>query len=243
MATDPGGFFSRWSRRKAEDTAQVQAAERAARPASAIPPSVPASRLPAGAVSADPTSVAARGADAQADPAGPGTVPATPAGGPTLDDVRGLSADSDFKPFVGRAVAPEVRNAAMKKLFADPHFNVMDGLDIYIDDYSKPSPLPAELLRKMVSAQFLQMVEEEKPASGEPPGAPSAQTAPGEPGEVPTSQSAGFAGQPPALPDSPALGAEAVPPVSPPISAHDHPDLQLQPDHAPGPQGPGPGAG
>jgi hypothetical protein len=233
MATDPGGFFSRWSRRKAEDTAQAQAAERAARPAVPASPSVPASRLPAGAVSADPTSVAARGADAQADPAGPGTVPATPAGGPTLDDVRGLSADSDFKPFVGRAVAPEVRNAAMKKLFADPHFNVMDGLDIYIDDYSKPSPLPPELLRKMVSAQFLQMVEEEKPAPGEPPGAPSAQTAPGEPGEVPTSQSAGFAGQPPALPDSPALGAEAVPPVSPPISAHDHPDLQLQPDHAP----------
>ena len=229
MATDPGGFFSRWSRRKAEDTAQAQAAERAARPASAIPPSVPASRLPAGAVSADSTGVAAKGADAQADPE-PCTAPASPPSGPTLDDVRGLSADSDFKPFVGRAVSPEVRNAAMKKLFADPHFNVMDGLDIYIDDYSKPSPLPAELLRKMVSAQFLQMVEEEKPAPGEPPGAPSAQAAPG---EVPTSQSAGLAEQPPALPDSPALGAEAVPPVSPPISAHDHPDLQLQPDHAP----------
>jgi hypothetical protein len=39
-------------------------------------------------------------------------------------------------------VAPEVKNAAFKKLFADPHFNVMDGLDIYIDDYSKPDPLP-----------------------------------------------------------------------------------------------------
>lgn len=216
MATDPGGFFSRWSRRKAEDTAQVQAAERAARPVPATPPSVPASRLPAGAVSADPTGVAARGADALADP-GPGTEPATPPSGPTLDDVRGLSADSDFKPFVGRAVAPEVRNAAMKKLFADPHFNVMDGLDIYIDDYSKPSPLPAELLRKMVSAQFLQMVEEEKPATG------SAEPVP-------------------ALPDSPALGAEAVPPVSPLISAHDHPDLQLQPDHAPRRGGTEPGA-
>jgi len=233
MATDPGGFFSRWSRRKAEDTAQAQAAERAARPAVSTSPSVLASRLPAGAVSADSTGVAVKGADAQVGPE-PGTAPATPPSGPTLDDVRGLSADSDFKPFVGRAVAPEVRNAAMKKLFADPHFNVMDGLDIYIDDYSKPSPLPAELLRKMVSAQFLQMVEEEKPAPGEPPGAPSAQAAPG---EVSTSQSAGLAepvpAQPPALPDSPALGAEAVPPVSPPISAHDHPDLQLQPDHAP----------
>jgi hypothetical protein len=32
-----------------------------------------------------------------------------------------------------------VKNAAMKKLFADPHFNVMDRLDIYIDDYSSPT--------------------------------------------------------------------------------------------------------
>ena len=220
MATDPGGFFSRWSRRKAEDTAQAQAAERAARPAVPASPSVPASRLPAGVVSADSTGVAAKGADAQADPV-PGTAPASPPSGPTLDDVRSLNADSDFKPFVGRAVAPDVRNAAMKKLFADPHFNVMDGLDIYIDDYSKPSPLPAELLRKMVSAQFLQMVEEEKPTTG------SAEPVPA---------------QPPALPDSPALGAEAVSTVSPPISAHDHPDLQLQPDHAPRRGGTEPGA-
>jgi hypothetical protein len=33
-----------------------------------------------------------------------------------------------------------VRNAALKKLFTDPHFNVMDGLDVYIDDYGKPDP-------------------------------------------------------------------------------------------------------
>ena len=30
----------------------------------------------------------------------------------------------------------------MKKLFSDPHFNVMDGLDTYIDDYGKPDPIP-----------------------------------------------------------------------------------------------------
>jgi hypothetical protein len=46
-----------------------------------------------------------------------------------------------------RDVAPEVKNAAIKKLFADPHFNVMDGLDTYIDDYSKPDPIPPEMLR------------------------------------------------------------------------------------------------
>jgi hypothetical protein len=95
--------------------------------------------------------------------------PATPAAEtpqappPTMQDVAALDAHSDFKPFVARAVAPEVRNAAMKKLFADPHFNVMDGLDIYIDDYSIPDPLPASMLRKMASAQFLKLFDEDEP--------------------------------------------------------------------------------
>ena len=81
---------------------------------------------------------------------------------PTLDDVKRLTPHSDFAPFVARGVAPEVRNAAMKKLFADPHFNVMDGLDIYIDDYSKPDPLPESMLRQMASAKFLKLFEDEK---------------------------------------------------------------------------------
>jgi hypothetical protein len=42
-----------------------------------------------------------------------------------------------------------VRNAAMRKLFSDPRFNVMDGLDVYIDDYSKPDPLPEGWLEKL----------------------------------------------------------------------------------------------
>ena len=69
--------------------------------------------------------------------------------------------DSDFKPFIARGVDPAVRNAAMKKLFTDPHYNVMDRLDIYIDDYSQADPLPLSMLRKMASAQFLNLVDEE----------------------------------------------------------------------------------
>jgi hypothetical protein len=37
----------------------------------------------------------------------------------------------------------------MRKLFSDPRFNVMDGLDIYIDDYSKPDPMPEGFLDKL----------------------------------------------------------------------------------------------
>jgi hypothetical protein len=46
-----------------------------------------------------------------------------------------------------------LRRAALKKLFSDPHFNIMDGLDTYIDDYSQPNPLPAAMLAGLRQAQ------------------------------------------------------------------------------------------
>ena len=64
----------------------------------------------------------------------------------TMDDVTALTGDSDFRRFVRHDVDGPVRNAALKKLFTDPHYNVMDGLDTYIDDYNRPDPLPASML-------------------------------------------------------------------------------------------------
>ncbi len=60
---------------------------------------------------------------------------------PTLEQVQSLTPDSDFTPFIARGVDETVRRAALKKLFSDPHFNVMDGLDTYVDDYNKFEPL------------------------------------------------------------------------------------------------------
>jgi len=74
---------------------------------------------------------------------------------PTLDDAARLTTDSDFRPFVARGVDESIRRAAMKKLFADPRFNVMDGLDVYIDDYSKFEPLPAAMLAALNHAKGL----------------------------------------------------------------------------------------
>jgi len=81
-----------------------------------------------------------------------------------LADAEALTPTSDFKPFVARAVSPEVRNLAMKKLFADPHFNVMDGLDIYVGDYTQPDPLPAGMLHQMASAHAMGFFDHEKKA-------------------------------------------------------------------------------
>jgi hypothetical protein len=45
---------------------------------------------------------------------------------------------------------------------------VMDGLDVYIDDYSKPDPLPLASLRKMAQAAFLGLAPPEPaPADAE----------------------------------------------------------------------------
>ena len=50
----------------------------------------------------------------------------------------------------------------MKKLFADPRYNVMDGLDVYIDDYSKPDPIAPAMLRQLASAKFLGLFDQEE---------------------------------------------------------------------------------
>lgn len=72
-----------------------------------------------------------------------------------MDDVEKLTPQSDFAAFVKRGVDDNVKRSALKKLFTDPHFNVMDGLDIYIDDYSKPDPIPPAMLAALNHAKDL----------------------------------------------------------------------------------------
>lgn len=75
---------------------------------------------------------------------------------PTMEDVEKMDAKAaDFSAFMRADVDPSVQQAAMKKMFSDPHFNVMDGLDIYIDDYSKPDPIPMEMLKRMAQSDML----------------------------------------------------------------------------------------
>ena len=225
------GFLGRWSQRKQaqregknldekEPLAQVQQALDATENRAIV------SSLPAPLLAGEPE-LPMPGVTPTRREAGPanGVVAPQAKPAPTLADVQALTSDASFAPFVGRDVAPEVRNAAMKKLFADPHYNVMDGLDIYIDDYAKPSPLPAALLRQMVSAQFLKLVDE--------PEAPAA-NAKGEDGKTLSPHSVTPPPLAPPLTDSPTPDAAApVAPVPDTLPAHhDHTDLRLQPNHA-----------
>jgi hypothetical protein len=94
-------------------------------------------------------------------PARPEIDPKAPA--PELPQIEKLTAESDYRPFFHPKVGEDVRRAALKKLFSDPHFNVMDGLDVYIDDYSKSEPIPPEMLAGMKTAQdILRWAKEDK---------------------------------------------------------------------------------
>ena len=124
------GFLSRWSRRKAGK--QDETEERLKEVAQ--PPARTNSEIKA--------------PDTEAPP------PAT------LEDVEKIDRFApDFSAFMKPDVDPTVQQAALKKMFTDPHFNVMDGLDIYIDDYSKPDPLPPGMLERMAQSGMLNLFE------------------------------------------------------------------------------------
>ena len=172
------GFLGRWSRRKLD-----------VKEGKEVPPE------PA----ADPD-VAPEPAVAAAPDAPPDTIKPPP---PTLDDVHALTAESDFSRFAASDVAPEVKNAAMKKLFSDPRYNIQDGLDTYIGDYSQPDPIPHAMLRKLASAKFLGLFDAEEKAEAEAEAAAKAGEA------ADTEPAPTVAGAGPALPAEPAAPANS----------------------------------
>ena len=124
------GFLGRWSKRKA--------GKEVAEP---VPPEKKL-EVPKESSQASPVEIAPEDAPPPA----------------TLEDVAKIDRfDPDFSAFMKPDVDPAVQQAALKKMFTDPHFNIMDGLDIYIDDYSKPDPLPPGMLERMVQSDMLNL--------------------------------------------------------------------------------------
>ena len=141
-----GGFLSRWSRRKLAAVAQAEAEPSVAGESPAA--------LQSGAT--EPLAVAPAAPEGAAEA---GALPGG-AGEASLPPVESLSLSSDFTAFLKEEVSETLRRKALQKLFADPHFNRMDGLDIYIDDYSLPDPIPPEAMAKLKSAREWLMANE-----------------------------------------------------------------------------------
>lgn len=74
---------------------------------------------------------------------------------PTEADLLAVEQGGDIKAFMVDKVSKELKNKAFKALFSRPEFNVMDGLDIYIDDYNKFTPLSQEDIGKMTLSKQL----------------------------------------------------------------------------------------
>ncbi len=124
----------RWSQRKLAAARGEAAPARDDSEAGAMPPPAPAAEPVPSAVAPS------------APPAG------VPAEVPPVDS---LTPDSDFAAFLRPDVDESVRRVALRKLFSDPRFNVMDGLDVYIDDFSKPDPIAPEIVRQLAQARYI----------------------------------------------------------------------------------------
>jgi len=151
------GFLRRWARRKTETNAGI---EPAPEPASEIVVEPATARVPVAEALVAGQTAPAKPTPLQPMPSQPTQL--QPAVLPTMDDVAQLTSESDFSAFVARGVDQAVRRSALKKLFADPHFNVMDKLDMYMDDYNVASPMSAEMLASLKhSKSFFDQAAEE----------------------------------------------------------------------------------
>lgn len=220
--SEADGFLSRWARRKAQAKTGVTTREPVpavpAAPAAVAPEQTPVALAPV------PTPPLQADPDRAADPQ-----PASPPL-PTLADVAQLTRESDYSRFVAPGVDSGVRNAAMKKLFTDPHFNVMDGLDTYIDDYGKPDPIPESMLRMMRQSKFLGLFDDEEKE-------PAARVAADGAADPAVAQSTAAA-----TPEAEASMADAGTRTEPETPPNEDTDLRLQQDDAAGRPGPDQGA-
>jgi hypothetical protein len=121
-------FLSRWSRRK-----KAASAAGPARPAADSAPAKAGTQAPGPAGTPCPP----LSAQPQAKEPAP------------LPPVDSLTPESDFTPFMRSGVDPSLRQQALRTLFRDPRFNVQDGLDVYIADFSQPDPIPPDWLGKL----------------------------------------------------------------------------------------------
>ncbi len=100
--------------------------------------------------------------DAAAQAKAPAPKPAADDPAPKLPSIDSLTFESDFKDFMHAKVEESVKRAALKKLFADPRFNVIDFMDVYIDDYTNLEGIPPDMLARLEHAKSTLFGREEK---------------------------------------------------------------------------------
>ena len=72
-----------------------------------------------------------------------------------LPPIESLTIDSEFAAFFKPDVPEATKRAALKQLFRDPRFNIMDGLDVYIGDYTQSDPIPPEMMKRLLHTRHI----------------------------------------------------------------------------------------
>jgi hypothetical protein len=72
-----------------------------------------------------------------------------------LPPIESLNSESNYAAFMQPKVPDALKRQALKKLFTEPQFNVMDGLDVYVDDYSVSVPIPDDWYKDIPSWQAM----------------------------------------------------------------------------------------
>ncbi len=179
IADDKENFVSRWSRRK------IEARKTEEKPAEPKPSSEPAPAAPA---------VANTGAGAAPTDA------SAPRELPPLESLKGLA--SEYTEFLKPGVDENLRRSALKKLFADPHFENFERFEAYCEDFTQGEPIPLAMLKTLEHAKGLLFDDEEKKDAQSAAEKPAAEPPP-EADKEPEAQGEAQAEAPPALPAGP----------------------------------------
>ena len=175
---EPRGFsLRRWSQRKhAAAREQDRASEAPAQqpgPATPEAPAALATGMPGAMADRPPPTDAPAGSSAELS-----VVEPAPQQAAALPPIESLTPGSDFAAFMRPGVDESLKRGALKQLFTDPHFNVMDGLDIYIDDYTRPDPIEPSVARQLLARITLDTSASAPAPAGDPVAAPAVVSAP-----------------------------------------------------------------
>lgn len=157
-------FLSRWARLKKESRER--------------PPGQDAVAPPGAAEESPGAAEAAAGPDESGAPAEAGAQHAD-TGVPELPPLDSLTEESDFGPFMHASVDPALRRSALRKMFRNPKYAIVDPLDPYRADYGAFTALGDTITSDMkFHAERLLRAELEKAAeAAESAGAAAAEDA------------------------------------------------------------------
>jgi hypothetical protein len=153
-ADDKEDFASRWSRRKIEAR---KTEEKPAEPKPFREPPAAAAVSNAGAAAAPPDTPAPREL-------------------PPLESLKGLA--SEYTEFLKPGVDENLKRAALKKLFSDPHFESFERFEAYCEDFTQGEPIPLAVLKTLEHAKGLLFGDEEKKDAQAGAEGPAAEPAP-----------------------------------------------------------------